>query len=84
MEQIELYRYVDDGKVVVTPVRREDTDAPQKYRLIADEGMELTDGMVTTECIDVLCEDVGTWQEVEKEISAEEALSIIVRGDVDA
>ena len=84
MRKIELYRYVEDGTVVITPVKREADDVPGKYRLIADEGMELTDGVTVTECVDVPQEAVDGWYEVEKQISAEEALDIIMGGAVDA
>lgn len=66
MKKIELYRYEDGATIVITPVRRQPEDTPSKYRLIADEGMELTDGTVTVECIDVLCGAVDVWREVEK------------------
>lgn len=84
MRTIELYRYDDGGAVVITPIKREADDMPGKYRLIADEGMELTDGVTVTECVDVPREAVDGWYEVEKQISAEEALAIIVGGGVDA
>lgn len=84
MRKIELYRYVDDGTVVITPVKKRVEDVPRKHRLIADEGMELTDGVTVTECVDVPQEAVDGWYEVEKQISAEEALDIILGGAVDA
>lgn len=84
MKKIELYRYDDGGAVVITPVKKLVEDVPRKYRLIADEGMELTDGVTVTECVDVPQEAVDGWYEVEKQISAEEALDIILGGAVDA
>ena len=42
MQQIELYRYDNtDGSITVTPNKRNDTDTPHAYRLIADEGSSL-------------------------------------------
>ncbi|MBQ2384114.1 MAG: hypothetical protein II290_08750 [Oscillospiraceae bacterium] len=84
MKKIELYRYEGDGRVTITPTPRDASDIPSQYRMIADEGLELTDGVTVAECIDVPCDAVGAWREVEKEISAEEALEIIMGGVVDA
>lgn len=80
MRKINLYRYVDGRSIIVTPVQRTSADVPYKYRLIADEGMILTDGVNVTECIDVLCENAEKWNETEQEIPAEEALDIIIGG----
>lgn len=80
MRKINLYRYVEDRSIIVTPVQRTSGDAPYKYRLIADEDMVLTDGVNVTECIDVLCKDEAKWNETEREIPAEEALNIIIGG----
>lgn len=80
MRKINLYRYVDGKSIIVTPVQMATADVPYKYRLIADEGMVLTDGVDMTECIDVLCENAEKWNETEREIPAEEALGIIIGG----
>lgn len=80
MQKINLYRYVDGRSIIVTPAQRTSADVPYKYRLIADEGMVLTDGVNVTECIDVLCENAEKWSETEREIPAEEALDIIIGG----
>lgn len=67
MQQIELYKYDNaDKSVTVTPNKRNDTDTPHAYRLIADEGMELYNGEISTLCIDVpLNEDISKWIERE-------------------
>lgn len=67
MQQIELYRYDNtDGSITVTPNKRNDTDTPHAYRLIADEGMELYNGEISTLCIDIpLDEDISKWIERE-------------------
>ena len=37
-----LYRYFnEDGSISVGPIKRNETDEPYKYRIIADEGYEL-------------------------------------------
>jgi hypothetical protein len=84
MNVIELFRYKNDGRIIITPNKELDTDAPDKYRLIADEGMELTDGDVVADCIDIPCERIDEWHEVEKPIADSEALAIIVGGGSDA
>jgi hypothetical protein len=84
MKVIELYRYENEGRITITPNKASDADIPSKYRLIADEGMELTDGDVVADCIDIPCERIDEWHEVEKPIADSEALAIIVGGGSDA
>lgn len=58
----ELYCYErDEGKVTVSP-EKPDCEYKIRYRLIADENMELTDGENFTTCIDV--ESTEGWEEV--------------------
>lgn len=52
MQTVNLYKYVDADGVVITPNKREETDVPYCYRLIADDGYILTDGENETPCID--------------------------------
>lgn len=70
MQIVNLYRYEENGTVIITPNKRNETDTPSRYRLIADEGAMLTDGTAETEVIDIMLEDVELWQEV---ITATEA-----------
>ena len=70
MQIVNLYRYEENGTVIITPNQRSETDQPSRYRLIADEGATLTDGTTETEVIDIMLEDVEKWQEV---ITATEA-----------
>lgn len=63
MQKITLYRYIrTDGGVTVSPVKP-DAEYIVLYRLIADEGMELTDGVTNTICVDTDTPDA--WEEVE-------------------
>ena len=49
-----LYRYLrEDGGYTISPVKPEGTAYTKRYRLIADEGMAITDGEIVTEVIDV-------------------------------
>lgn len=62
MRKISLYRYIrPDGGVTVSTVRP-DVDYTELYRLIADDGMMLTDGIVNTVCVDT--NDPYVWSEV--------------------
>ena len=61
MQKITLYRYNrPDGGVTVSPVKP-DGEYTEMYRLVADEGMVLTDGVDQTACIDTDKPDV--WME---------------------
>ena len=62
METIKLYRFIrPDGGVSVSPVKP-DGDYTERFRLVADEGMVLTDGETVTSCTDT--DNPSTWSEV--------------------
>lgn len=69
MQIVELYR-IDrkDGSTTVTPIKQEGIE-PSLVRLVADEGMALTDGETFTTVIDVL--DETGWQEIEYTFESE-------------
>ena len=48
------------------------------YRLIADEESEITNGQITTTCIDVV--SFEGWHDADDEITDTEALQIITGG----
>lgn len=57
----ELYKYENtDGSYSVSPIQREETDIPYMFRVIADEGKILTDGINTTPCIDTHTPEIYT------------------------
>lgn len=63
MQKITLYRYIrPGGGVTVSPVKP-DAEYTVLYRLIADEGMELTDGVTNTTCVDT--DNPDAWEELE-------------------
>jgi hypothetical protein len=64
MQTIMLYKYTRaDGGITVSPIEPNCEYVPM-YRLVADEGKELTkDGVNTTACTDV--ESADGWYEVE-------------------
>ena len=63
MQTINLYKYIDEDGTVITPNRREESDQPYCYRLIADEGYILTDGEIQTPCVDT--HEPEEWYEIE-------------------
>lgn len=62
MQTINLYRYTrSDGGVTVSTIQP-DVEYTALYRLVADEGMLLTDGATTTSCVDTT--DTSVWSEI--------------------
>lgn len=62
MQKITLYRFIrPEGGVTVSPVKPKG-EYTELYRLVADEGMVLTDGENFTTCTDTDNPDV--WSEV--------------------
>lgn len=62
MQIINLYRYTrPDGGITVSTVQP-DTEFTPLYRLVADEGMLLTNGSTTTSCVDTT--DTSVWSEI--------------------
>lgn len=62
MKIINLYRYTrPDGGITVSTVQP-DAEYITLYRLVADEGMVLTDGTTTTLCVDTI--DTSVWSEI--------------------
>lgn len=63
MQKITLYRYIrPDGGVTVSPVKP-DCGCTQMVRLVAEDGMMLTDGTINTVCVDTA--NPSVWEEVE-------------------
>lgn len=80
MQTIVLYRYArTGGGITVSPEQPDEGTAYElRYRLIADEGLSLTNGEVFTPCTDTATSD--EWQEVADEISDTAALNILLGG----
>lgn len=73
-----LYKYARaDGGIIITPIQP-DAVYTQLYRLVAEDGSEITSGEITTTCIDV--ESYDGWHDVDGEIADAEALQIITGG----
>ena len=78
MQTKPLYKYTRaDGGVTVSPTKP-DVEYTQMYRLIADEESEITNGQITTTCIDVV--SFEGWHDADDEITDTEALQIITGG----
>lgn len=68
MQKITLYRYVrPDGGVTVS-TQKPDVDCTELCRLVADEGMTLTDGNSQAQCVDTYNPD--RWAETELDQNA--------------
>lgn len=68
MQIVNLYRYEDEsGVVTITPTPKTETDTPSRLRLIADEGMILTDGNTKTPVVDITLDSADNWHEVTEE-----------------
>lgn len=67
MRKINLYKYdEEDGTTIITPIQRTNKDKPYKYRLLADENMELYNGKERFDCVDIKLDDIELWMEIEK------------------
>ena len=81
MQTKPLYKYYRaDGGITITPDQPNATYT-QLYRLVAEDGGEITNGKITTTCIDVESHD--GWRDVDGEITDTESLQIITGGAAD-
>lgn len=69
MPIIPLFKYErTNGGITVSPVKPEDAEYTEMFRLVADEGKVLTkDGVNTTTCTDV--ESSEGWYEIEEPVA---------------
>ena len=74
MQIVNLYKYErEPGKITTSPVKPDDgIDYSIIYRLIADEGMAITDGSSIVECIDTDSSEGWTDCELPEELTIEE------------
>lgn len=71
MQKVNLYKYEENGTVIITPNARAETDTPSRMRLIADENAILTNGATETIAIDVMLDEVDKWTEISGAIEEE-------------
>ena len=77
MQKFTVYRYTrPDGGVSVSTVKPE-TRYTELYRLVAEEGRTLTDGVTVCECVDT--DNPDAWEEI---LTDSEALTLITGGSV--
>ena len=69
MQIINLYKYAREGGGTTVSPNKPNTEYTEMYRLVADEGKMLTNGIVTTPCTDV--ESVEGWEEIDSPIEDE-------------
>ena len=62
MRIVDLYRYNQDGEVIVTPNPHNESDKVSLYRVVADEGMLITNGDIETCAFDT--ENPEEWTEI--------------------
>ena len=62
MKQVSLYT---GNGVSLSPIPAEGRTESRYVRLIADEGMAITNGETVTVCVDVLAEDAQNWRDCE-------------------
>ena len=76
MTTVNLYKYIERSSTVITPNKREAADTPYCYRLVADEGKSVTDGIIYAPCVDT--HNPENYREVEgsgDEVTPEEAIA---------
>lgn len=66
MQTITLYRYEREGGGYTVSPNKPNTEYTITYRLVADEGMVLTNGEVQTTCIDT--DTPSEWTEIPEPI----------------
>lgn len=70
MKIVNLYRYENpDDSITISPIQKDENDTTNIYRVIADEGNVLTDGVNTYSCVDT--NDVSRYDEIAVPIDAE-------------
>lgn len=74
MRIVDLYRYErEPGKITTSPVKPDDNiDYSITYRLIADEGMAITNGSSIVESVDTNSSEGWTDCELPEELTIEE------------
>ena len=64
MKVINLYRYKREDGGITVATAEPNTEYTILYRLVADEGKVLTNGTVTTACIDT--DTTEGWEEIDE------------------
>ena len=67
MTKSKIYRYLGRNGMVTTPILLEGASPIVMYRLMADEGMILSNGQTHARMIDVFDDEVENWFEIPEE-----------------
>ena len=67
MTKSKIYRYLGRNGMVTTPILLEGASPIIMYRLMADEGMILSNGQTHARMIDVFDDEVENWFEIPAE-----------------
>jgi hypothetical protein len=66
MQIITLYKYKRaDGGITVSPINPHPKKFDSMYRIVADEGKVLTNGITKTTCADIEIDDFFNWREID-------------------
>lgn len=69
MQIINLYKYERvGGGITVSPINPYPKTFHPMYRMVADEGKVLTNGIIETTCTDIETGDFLNWQEIDAPI----------------
>jgi hypothetical protein len=64
MTKNKIYRYLGRNGIITTPILLEGATHIIMYRLIADEGMILSNGQMKTRQMDVFADELENWFEI--------------------
>ena len=67
MTKNKVYRYLGRNGIITTPILIEGATPITMYRLIADNGMVLSNGKTHAQMIDVFDDEVDNWFEIPAE-----------------
>lgn len=67
MTKNKVYRYLGRNGIITTPILIEGSAPITMYRLIADNGMILSNGKIHVQMIDVFDDEVNDWFEIPAE-----------------
>lgn len=59
-----IYRYLGRNGIITTPIILEGVTSIPMYRLIADNGKKLTNGLIQVSQIDVFEDELDNWYEI--------------------
>jgi hypothetical protein len=59
-----VYRYLGRNGIITTPILIEGVNPIIMYRLIAGEGMTLTNGEICVQMIDAFNDELNNWHEI--------------------